>query len=77
MVVASDRPLPAYESWKTQVPGGLDWSPVDRRGPLDLRQCRPFRGPRFRGKLRGDIVRRESAPEGLNVSVTASASPPA
>ncbi len=32
VVVASDRPLPAYESWKTQVPGGLAWSPVDREG---------------------------------------------
>ena len=65
MVVASDRPLPAYESWKTQVPGGLAWSPVDREGFWTYDSAAPSEAKRFRGKLRGEIVRRESAPEAL------------
>ena len=32
MVVASDGPLPPYNTWKTQVPGGLAWAPMDREG---------------------------------------------
>ncbi len=65
VVVASDRPLPAYESWKTQVPGGLAWSPVDREGLWTYDSAAPSDAERFRGKLRGDILRRESAPEAL------------
>ena len=63
VVVASDRSLPAYESWKTQVPGGLAWSPVDREGFWTYDSAAPSDAARFRGKLRGDILRRESAPE--------------
>ena len=65
VVVASDRPLPAYESWKTQVPGGLAWSPVDREGFWTYDSAAPSDAARFRGKLRGDILRRKSAPEAL------------
>ena len=63
VVVASDRSLPAYESWKTQVPGGLAWSPVDREGFWTYDSAELSEAKRFRGKLRGDILRRESAPE--------------
>lgn len=65
VVVASDRSLPAYESWKTQVPGGLAWSPVDREGFWTYDSAAPSDAARFRGKLRGEILRRESAPEAL------------
>ena len=65
VVVASDRSLPAYESWKTQVPGGLAWSPVDREGLWTYDSAAPSEAARFRGKLRGEILRRESAPEAL------------
>ena len=44
VVVASDRSLPAYESWKTQVPGGLAWSPVDREGLWTYDSAAPLRG---------------------------------
>jgi len=63
VVVASDRSLPAYESWKTQVPSGLAWSPVDCEGFWTYDSAAPSDAARFRGKLRGDILRRESAPE--------------
>ena len=63
VVVASDRSLPAYESWKTQVPGGLAWSPVDLVGFWIYDSAAPSDAARFRGKLRGEILRRESAPE--------------
>jgi hypothetical protein len=65
VVVASDRSLPAYESWKTQVPGGLAWIPVDREGLWTYDSAAPSEAARFRGKLRGEIVRRELAPEVL------------
>ena len=65
MVVASDRALPGYESWKTQVPGGVDWSPVDREGLWTYDSAAPSEAARFRGKLRGDVVKRELAPESL------------
>ena len=63
VVVASDRSLPAYESWKTQVPSGLAWSPVDCEGFWTYDSAAPSEAARLRGKLRGDILRRESAPE--------------
>jgi hypothetical protein len=65
VVVASDRPLPAYESWKAQVPGGLAWARLDREGFWSYDSAASSEAARFRGRLRGDILRRESAPEGL------------
>jgi hypothetical protein len=65
VVVASDRSLSAYESRKTQVPGGLAWSPLDREGLWAYDSAEPSKAKRFRRKLRGEIVRRESAPEAL------------
>jgi hypothetical protein len=65
VVVASDRPLPAYETWKTQVPGGLAWSPVDQEGLWTYDSAAPSDAARRRGQLRGEILRRESAPEAL------------
>ena len=65
VVVASDRPLPTYESWKTQVPGGLAWTPVDREGLWTYDSAELSEAKRVRGKLRGEILRRESAPEVL------------
>jgi hypothetical protein len=65
VLVASDRPLPAYDAWKSQLPGGLAWSPPvgdaiwTYDGP-------PTSDPaRRRGQVRGDIVRRQVASEGL------------
>jgi hypothetical protein len=63
VVVASNLSLPAYELWKTQVPGGLDWSPVDLEGFWTYDSAAPSEAARLHGKLRGDIVRRELAPE--------------
>jgi hypothetical protein len=65
VVVASDRRLPTYESWKTQVPGGVDWTLVDREGLWTYDSAELSEAKRVRGKLRGDILRRESAPEVL------------
>jgi hypothetical protein len=65
VVVASNRPLPAYESWKAQVPGGLAWSRVDREGFWTYDSAAPSDAARLGGQLRGEIVRRESAPEAL------------
>ncbi len=65
VVVASDRRLPTYESWKTQVPGGLAWTRVDREGLWTYDSAELSEAKRVRGKLRGDILRRESAPEVL------------
>jgi hypothetical protein len=65
VVVAFDRSLPAYETWKTQVPGGLAWSPVDQEGFWTYDSAAPSDAARFRGQLRGEILRRESAPEAL------------
>jgi hypothetical protein len=66
VLVASDRPLPAYEAWKSQIPGGLAWSPPvgasDAVWTYDGLTIDPARG---RSKFRGDIVRRETAPEVL------------
>jgi serine/threonine protein kinase len=66
VAVVSDRPLPAYDSWKTTIPGGLAWSPVDREGLWTYDSAEPSEANRLRGRLRGEILRREAAPEGLN-----------
>ncbi len=63
VLVASDGPLPPYDSWKSRVPGGLDWSPVDREGLWTYDSAKLSEAERVRGKLRGDILRRESAPD--------------
>jgi hypothetical protein len=65
VLVASDRPLPEYDAWKSQVPGGLSWSPPSG-DVLWTYDGPPTSDPsRRRGQLRGDIVRREAAPEAL------------
>jgi hypothetical protein len=65
VLVASDRPLPEYDAWKSQVPGGLSWSPPSG-DVLWTYDGPPTSEPsRRRGQLRGDIVRREAAPEAL------------
>jgi hypothetical protein len=65
VVVASNLPLPTYESWKTRVPGGLAWTPVDREGFWSYDSAASSDAVRLRGQLRGEIVRRELAPEAL------------
>ena len=65
VVVASDRPLPPYAAWKAQVPGGLAWSPEDREGLWTYDGSVLADASRLRGHLRGDLLRRESAPEAL------------
>ncbi|QEH34996.1 Serine/threonine-protein kinase PrkC [Aquisphaera giovannonii] len=63
--VASDRPLPAFDAWKARVPGDLAWSPVHYEGFWAYDEAVPSAaGPGTR-TLRGDILRRESAPEAL------------
>jgi hypothetical protein len=64
VVVAFDRPLPAYESWKAQVPGGLVWSPAGRAF-WTYDSSAPSDAARFGGMLRGEVVPRELAPEAL------------
>jgi hypothetical protein len=64
-LVTSDWPLPTYQSWKSQVPGGLGWAPVDREGLWTYDSTQLLEVKRARGKLRGEILRRELAPESL------------
>jgi hypothetical protein len=61
VLVASDRPLPAYEVWKSQVPGGLAWSPPDGDA-LWTYDVPPTSDPAW---SRRDIVQRGVAPEAL------------
>jgi hypothetical protein len=65
VVVASDHPLPPYAAWKAQVPGGLAWSPEDREGLWTYDGAVLADASRLRGRLRGQVLRRESAPEAL------------
>jgi serine/threonine protein kinase len=65
VVVASERPLPAYESWKTRIPGGLGWSSVDREGLWTCNSATLAEASRLRGRLRGQVLHREAAPETL------------
>ncbi len=67
VLVASDRPLPAYDAWKAQLPGGLAWSPpADFGDALWTYDGPPTSDPaRRRGQVRGEIVRRQAAPEAL------------
>ncbi len=67
VLVASDRPLPAYDAWKAQVPGGLAWSPTAGAGDaLWTYDGPPTSGPSGRrGQVRGEIVRRQATPEAL------------
>ena len=65
VLVASDRPLPAYDAWKSQVPGGLAWSPPASDDVWTYDDPPASDPARRRGQVRGDIVRREAAPEGL------------
>jgi hypothetical protein len=65
VVVASDWPLPAYESWKARVPGGLAWAPVDGEGLWTYESLGPSDAHYYRGRFRGDVVRREPAPKAL------------
>ena len=61
VVVASDRPLPAYEAWKSRIPGGLAWSPPAVAGEaLWTYDGPPTSGP---SRLRGEVVRRRAVPE--------------
>lgn len=64
VLVASDRPLPAYEIWKAQVPGGLTWDTIDRDG-LWTYDDTAVAASRTTGRLRGNILRREAAPKPL------------
>ncbi len=67
VLVASDRPLPAYDAWKAQLPGGLAWSPPAVVGDaLWTYDGPPTAEPaKRRGQVRGEIVRRQAVPEAL------------
>ena len=65
VVVISDQPLPGYETWKTQVPGGLTWSTMDCDGFWSYDSSKKSGVEGLSGNLRGEIIRRESAPKGL------------
>jgi serine/threonine-protein kinase len=65
VLVASDRPLPAFKAWKAQVPGGLEWSPVDREGFWTYDSSAPSEASRVRGRLRGAILHRQAVPDDL------------
>ena len=63
MVVASDRPCLRTSRGRPRSPAawpGLRWI---GEGFWTYDSAAPSDAARFRGKLRGDIVRRESAPE--------------
>jgi serine/threonine protein kinase len=62
VVVASDEPLPAYEDWKATLPNGLAWAHLERQG-LWIYDGAEAAGDE--GRSRGEIVRREAAPEPL------------
>ena len=59
VLVVSDRPLPAYDAWKSQVPGGLAWSPPAGDALWTYDDPPASEPARRRGQFRGDIVRRE------------------
>ena len=65
VLVVSDRPLPAYDAWKSQVPGGLAWSPPAGDALWTYDDPPASEPARRRGQFRGDIVRRQTASEGL------------
>jgi hypothetical protein len=65
VVVASDRPLPAFEAWKARIPGGLAWSLMDQEGLWTYDSSGTSEATRWRGRLRSEILRREAAPEDL------------
>jgi hypothetical protein len=65
VLVASDRPLPEYDAWKSQVPSGLSWSPPDGDALWTDGDPPPADPSRRRGQLRGEIIRRRAAPDGL------------
>jgi hypothetical protein len=67
VVVASDRPLPDFQAWKARVPGGLAWSPAHADG-LWTYDANPRAGDpaRLRGRLRGEVIRRQAAPASLD-----------
>jgi serine/threonine protein kinase len=64
VVVASDQPLPDYEAWKAQVPGGLKWTTIERDG-LWTYDGTAVAATRTSGHVRGKILRREAPPEPL------------
>jgi Protein kinase domain len=64
VVVASDRPLPEYEAWKSQDPGGFVWATIDADG-LWTYDGGAAAASRATGRLRGEIVQREAAPAPL------------
>ncbi len=66
VLVASDRPLPAYDAWKSQVPDGLAWSPPASDDVWTFDDPPASDPARRRGQVRGDILRREATPEALS-----------
>jgi hypothetical protein len=66
VLVASDRPLPAYDALKSRVPGGLAWSPPDGDVLWTYSDPPTSDAGRRRGQFRGKTVRREAAPGGLD-----------
>jgi hypothetical protein len=65
VLVASERPLPAYEYWKAQIPGGLTWATIDWDGFCTYDSTAPAES-RTTGRLRGEPVRRQAAPKPLD-----------
>jgi hypothetical protein len=67
VVIASDQPLPEFEVWKVRVPGGLAWSPEPSEGLWTYDSTAPAGDiSRFRGRLRGEVLRREAVPASLD-----------
>jgi Protein kinase domain len=64
-LVISDRPLPTYQTWKSLVPGGLAWAPVDHVGLWTYDSERLVEAKQAGGQLRGEILKRELVPEAL------------
>jgi hypothetical protein len=64
VLVASERALPAYESWKARIPGGLTWATIDWDGFYTY-DSTAVAASRIAGRRRGEPVRREAAPKPL------------
>jgi hypothetical protein len=66
LLVASDRPLPDYETWKSQVPGGFAWTALANEGFWTY-DCGPAAGSHETGTQQGETPHHDDAPAPLAV----------
>jgi Protein kinase domain len=66
VLIASDLPLPEYETWKSQVPGGVAWTALDKEG-LWTYDSGEVAASREVGRVLGESLHRDDAPAPLIV----------